>query len=67
MTFSGPKASAAMHGDDGGIDAAGEGDEGALEAALMRVVAQAEDEGGVDVGGRLGGGRSARRGNVAAG
>jgi len=36
-------------GDEGGVDAAGERDEGAFEAALVGVVAEAEDEGGEGV------------------
>ncbi len=50
-------------GDQRGVDAAGERDEGALETAFVRVVAQAEDEGGVDVGE---GGRGGRRGGLRA-
>ena len=37
-------------GDQGGVDAAREGDEGFFETAFVRVITQAEHEGGVDVG-----------------
>jgi hypothetical protein len=50
MTFFGPRASAAMTADEGGVDAAGEAEQGLLETGLVRVVANAEHEGVVDIG-----------------
>ena len=46
----GPEGGDGEFGDEGGIYAAGESDEGAFKAALARVVAQTENERGVDIG-----------------
>ena len=52
-TPSGPSASAAMQSDERGVDPAREAEHDASEAVLAHVVAQAGDERGVDLGGRV--------------